>query len=83
MNGADKVLQYRAVEHYHQTGVFAVSSWLGPALFGGLSDQALVVVERFGWWLHIFTVFGFLCYLPYSKLCNVINNQKQILHSTC
>lgn len=72
MNGGDKVLQSRGVEHYHLTGNFAVSSWLGPALFGGLSDGTVMVIERFGWWLHILTVFGFLCYLPYSKHLHII-----------
>lgn len=72
MNGGDKVLQARGVEHYAPTGAFAVSSWLGPALFGGLSDGAVVAVERFGWWLHILTVFGFLCYLPYSKHLHIL-----------
>lgn len=72
MNGGDKVLQLRGVEHYPLTGNFAVSTWLGPALFGGLSDAAVVAVERFGWWLHITTVFGFLCYLPYSKHLHIL-----------
>jgi heterodisulfide reductase subunit C len=72
MNGADTVLQTRGVDHYLPTGDFAVSSWLGPALFGALSDEALVGVERFGWWLHIMTVFGFLCYLPYSKHLHIL-----------
>lgn len=72
MNGGDKVLQARGVEHYHLTGNFAVSTWLGPLLFGGLSDAAVIAIERFGWWLHIFTVFGFLCYLPYSKHLHII-----------
>jgi len=72
MNGGDKVLQARGVEHYHLTGNFAVSTWLGPLLFGGLSDSAVIAVERFGWWLHIFTVFGFICYLPYSKHLHII-----------
>lgn len=72
MNGADKVLQTRGLEHYHPTGAFAVSSWLGPALFGSMGNAALVVVERFGWWLHILTVFGFLCYLPYSKHLHIL-----------
>jgi heterodisulfide reductase subunit C len=67
MNGGDKALQLRGLEHYPTTGAFAVSSWLGPALFGGLSDGALIAVERFGWWLHHLTVLGFMCYLPYSK----------------
>jgi heterodisulfide reductase subunit C len=72
MNGGDKVLQARGVEHYAPTGNFAVSTWLGPVLFGGLSDTAVIAIERFGWWLHILTVFGFLCYLPYSKHLHII-----------
>lgn len=72
MNGGDKVLQTRNLEHYPPTGAFAVSSWLGPALFGGMSDAAVIAIERFGWWLHILTVFGFLCYLPYSKHLHIL-----------
>jgi heterodisulfide reductase subunit C len=72
MNGGDKALQLRGLDHYPVTGAFAISSWLGPALFGGLSDAALIGVERFGWWLHLATVLGFLCYLPYSKHLHII-----------
>jgi ferredoxin len=72
MNGGDKVLQMRGADHYPVTGAFAVSSWLGPALFGGLSDGAVVTIERFGWWLHFITVLGFLCYLPYSKHLHIL-----------
>ena len=72
MNGADKVLQTRGLEHYHATGAFAVSSRLGPALFGSLGNGALIAVERFGWWLHALTVFGFVCYLPYSKHLHIL-----------
>ncbi len=72
MNGGDKALQARGLEHYHLTGAFAVSSWLGPALFGGMDTPALIGVERFGWWLHIGTVFGFLVYLPYSKHLHIL-----------
>jgi heterodisulfide reductase subunit C len=67
MNGAGTVLQSMGTEHYHPTGFFAVSGWLGPALFGGMSEGSLVVLERFGWWLHILVVYGFLLYLPISK----------------
>ncbi|MFN0036204.1 MAG: 4Fe-4S dicluster domain-containing protein [Saprospiraceae bacterium] len=72
MNGGDKVLQARGAEHYNLTGNFAVSTWLGPALFGGLETSTVIGIERFGWWLHICTVFGFLCYLPYSKHLHII-----------
>jgi heterodisulfide reductase subunit C len=32
-----------------------------------MSEGALVAIERFGWWLHALTVFGFMVYLAYSK----------------
>lgn len=67
MNGADSALQVVDPEHYVSTGPTALSSWLGPAVFGGLEQGTLVGIERFGWWLHILVVFGFLLYLPYSK----------------
>jgi len=72
MNGADVVLQGRDPLHYHDTGFLAVSSWLGPALFGGLSDGALVLVERAGWWLHLGMVLLFLNYLPKSKHLHIL-----------
>jgi heterodisulfide reductase subunit C len=66
-NGADKVLQGIDPTHYPDTGNLPISGWLGPALFGGMSQGALHFVERFGWWLHTLVVFGFILYLPYSK----------------
>ena len=72
MNGADAVLQEVDPAHYFDPGTFIFSDWAGPAVFGGLSQSALVVVERFGWWLHIIVVFAFLNYLPYSKHLHII-----------
>ncbi|MBI1226768.1 MAG: 4Fe-4S dicluster domain-containing protein [Bacteroidetes bacterium] len=72
MNGADQVLQSMGAEHYPQTGNFLVSSSLGPAIFGGMSEGALHIVERFGWWLHILVVYGFLIYLSISKHLHII-----------
>ena len=72
MNGADTVLQGINPTYYHDTGDLAVSSWMGPMLFGGLSEETLHVVERFGWWLHILVVFAFLNYLPKSKHLHIL-----------
>ncbi|MEY3053006.1 MAG: hypothetical protein RLY31_2791 [Bacteroidota bacterium] len=72
MNGADMVLQARQVPGYPLTGGFAVSGWLGPALFGGLPVDVLVLVERTGWWLHLLTVLAFLNYLPLSKHLHIL-----------
>ena len=67
MNGADKVLQGINPGHYPDTGTLVISSWLGPALFGGLEPETVMFLERFGWWLHILVVLGFILYLPVSK----------------
>jgi heterodisulfide reductase subunit C len=72
MNGADVLLQDIDPAKYPETGTLAVSEWMGPMLFGGLSEGGLHVVERFGWWLHILVVFGFLNYLPKSKHLHII-----------
>lgn len=72
MNGADTVLQGIDPHHYPDTGGFAISGWLGPALFGGLSKGTLVFLERSGWWLHYFVVLGFLNYLPISKHLHIL-----------
>ena len=67
MNGADTLLQGIDPSHYPSTGHLAISSWLGPLLFGGMEPESLMFLERFGWWLHVLVVFGFMLYLPYSK----------------
>lgn len=76
MNGADEVLYERGASHAQNLGDgslgFSVSSHLGPFLFGGLSTEALHVVERIGWWGHIVIVFAFLNYLPFSKHLHIL-----------
>ena len=67
MNGADVVLQQLNPAKYHDTGTFAISSFVGPLIFGSFNEGILMLVERFGWWLHIITVLLFLNYLPKSK----------------
>lgn len=72
MNGADIVLQGIDPDNYPDTGPLAVSSHLGPLLFGGLDQATLQVVERFGWWLHFLMVLVFLNYLPFSKHLHIL-----------
>ncbi len=71
MNGTDVVLQDSDPTHYRATN-FAVSGWLGPILFGGLEPSTLHILERVGWWGHIFMVFVFLNYLPSSKHLHIL-----------
>jgi heterodisulfide reductase subunit C len=73
MNAADTILQQRGYSEYgqHQTGNFIFSSLLHP-LFLGMSNEGLVTLERTCWWLHIFGIFAFLNYLPYSKHLHIL-----------
>ncbi len=72
MNSTDIVLQDIDPEHYHRTGKFAISGFLGPMIFEGWPRAALVFLERTGWWLHLVTVFLFIIYLPKSKHLHIL-----------
>jgi heterodisulfide reductase subunit C len=69
MNGSDEVLH---ISEGHGSYGFAISSWMGPAVFGGMEVETLHLLERIGWWGHILVVMAFLCYLPYSKHLHII-----------
>jgi heterodisulfide reductase subunit C len=66
MNAADAVLQAKGADHYVKTGPFFFSQMFIPML-DGLSINALVAIERIGWWFHILGIFAFAVYVTYSK----------------
>ena len=66
MNATDQLLAERGVEHYLAIGTLAFSSMIQP-LFEGMSDGALVFIERFAWWFHIIGILAFAIYVTYSK----------------
>lgn len=75
MNGADEVLYSRGLSHVGENAGsfgFAISQIVGPILFGSMSDESLMVIERIGWWGHILMVLAFLNYLPYSKHFHIV-----------
>jgi heterodisulfide reductase subunit C len=71
MNTADRNLQLRGHEHYHDVGQFWISGLVYP-LFQDMQTSSLVAMERTAWWLHIAGIFVFLNYLPYSKHLHII-----------
>ena len=88
MNGADEVLFNQGLTHASgiaegQPGSFnfAITEHLGPMLFGGLSSGTLAVIERIGWWGHIFVVLAFLNYLPYSKHLHIMFAFPNVYHA--
>ncbi|MEH0154144.1 (Fe-S)-binding protein [Limibacter armeniacum] len=68
MNATDSILQSRGIAHYPVVGPdgFAVSQFLIP-IYNGLSDSALVALERSAWWVHIIGILSFAVYITYSK----------------
>lgn len=76
MNGADEALYRMGESHASNLGDgtfgFTISSLLGEHVFGGMSVDSLHTLERVGWWGHIFMVFAFLNYLPYSKHFHIL-----------
>lgn len=71
MNASDQALQAQGAHHYIQAGYFPVSQYLVP-LFSGMSESALVITERFAWWVHIIGIFAFLNYLVISKHLHIL-----------
>lgn len=73
MNASDTLLQARNIGHYAEavTGNFIISQHIQP-LLSGLGSEALVMIERSCWWLHIAGIFAFLNYLPYSKHLHIL-----------
>lgn len=75
MNGADEVLYNQGLSHAGpESGSFGFmfTQYVGPAVFGGLNEGTLHIIERIGWWGHIMMVLGFLNYLPYSKHLHIM-----------
>lgn len=66
MNATDQILANRGDEHYMTLGTLFFSSFLMP-IFEGMSDGALIFVERFAWWFHIVGILAFAIYVTYSK----------------
>lgn len=76
MNGADEALYRSGLSHAENLNdgsfSFLISASLGESLFGGMDASTLHTLERVGWWGHIFMVFAFLNYLPYSKHFHIL-----------
>jgi heterodisulfide reductase subunit C len=71
MNTADLALQSRNMEHYTETASFWITGHF-TGVFSGLSDNALIGIERACWWVHITGIFFFLNYIPYSKHFHIV-----------
>ncbi len=80
MNAADGLLQARGDVHYAAVGTFLVSD-LMQSWFAGMSDSALIQLERASWWFHIVGVLIFLNYIPYSKHFHIFLSFPNVFYS--
>ncbi|MCH8534700.1 MAG: (Fe-S)-binding protein [Flavobacteriaceae bacterium] len=71
MNAADYQLQQMGHEAYVEAGAYPISQFIAP-LFEGMSESALIALERGAWWAHILGIFFFLNYLYYSKHLHIL-----------
>lgn len=71
MNTTDRSLQLQGHELYKDTGDFIISGIFVPS-FSNLNSTTLIGIERIAWWMHIFGIFAFLNYLPYSKHLHIL-----------
>lgn len=71
MNAADFWLQQAGVSHYIQAGSFPVSHFISP-VFNGMDENAVHMIERACWWLHIIGILGFMNYIYYSKHLHIL-----------
>ena len=71
MNAADFLLQKKEVVGYVQAGAFPISSFLTQFLTS-LSNENIIIIERFCWWFHIIGIFVFLNYLVVSKHLHIL-----------
>ncbi len=65
MNAADT-----AMGNSNET--FVISGWLVPMYKNMFNHHQLELIERTCWWIHIFGIFAFLNYLPYSKHLHIL-----------
>ncbi len=71
MNTTDRSLQLQGHALYKDTGDFLISGIIVPS-FSKMSSATLIGIERIAWWMHIFGIFAFLNYLPYSKHLHIL-----------
>ena len=64
----------------HDYEIRPISAFLSPLFFSGAGNAASISYEIF-WWLHIFVIFGFMNFLPYSKHLHVFTSIPNVYFS--
>ncbi|GAW93114.1 heterodisulfide reductase-related iron-sulfur binding cluster [Calderihabitans maritimus] len=51
---------------------YSPGGWALAAVFSGLATGVQSGLHKFFWWFHLLLAFGFIAYIPYSKLFHII-----------
>jgi heterodisulfide reductase subunit C len=60
-------LQERGIVGYPETGLMFFSDLFASPFYRPFSTEALIIIERIAWWIHIVGIFSFAIYVTYSK----------------
>lgn len=52
-----------------------IGNWCGQLFVAmGMSEGAMAVTHHFLWWFHLVTVFGWIAWIPYSKMIHIFTS---------
>ena len=54
--------------------VWSFGGWWLAQAFQGMSQEGLKTLHKITWWVHAFLAFGFIAYIPYSRLLHIITS---------
>lgn len=54
--------------------VWSFGGWWLAKAFAGMDAETAKTLHKLSWWVHSFLVFGFIAYIPYSRLLHIITS---------
>jgi len=54
--------------------VWSFGGWWLAKVFMGLDPESTIALHKITWWVHGVLVFGFIAYIPYSRLLHIITS---------
>lgn len=58
--------------------IWSIGGWYTAKLFSGMERDSLLLWHQISWWVHVFISFGFIAYIPYSKLLHIVSSSVNI-----
>ena len=62
--------------------VWSFAGWTLAGAFTGLDFETAKLLHKLSWWVHSFLTFGFIAYLPYSRLLHIFTTPANLFMSS-